>query len=38
MIAVAALLPVLWLVCAALTLFAVTWACGFLVLVVQSLR
>lgn len=35
---VAALLPVLWVLCGIVTLTFITWACGFLVLVVQSLR
>jgi hypothetical protein len=36
-IAVALALPALWILSMTLTLFAVTWACGFLVLVFQSL-
>ncbi len=35
---VAALLPVLWVFCGIITLTFITWACGFLLLVVQSLR
>jgi hypothetical protein len=36
-IIVAMLLPVLWIFCMALTLGAVTWACGFFLLVFQSI-
>jgi hypothetical protein len=35
-IVVAMLLPVLWILCMALTLGVVTWACGFFLLVFQS--
>jgi hypothetical protein len=36
-VAMAVALPVLWILCMALTLGAVTWTCGFVLLIVQSL-
>jgi hypothetical protein len=36
-IGMAVLLPLIWILCAAFTLVAVTWVCGFLLLVLQSL-
>jgi hypothetical protein len=36
-LSMAIILPMLWILCVALTLFAITWACGFVLLVLQSL-